>query len=156
MCAAATAPAPIPALWRDEGMYFWERLINECREHVLAINSALSNHGHSAIDLVEFRAEEHLQLVRSVYPSTTIRANISFENWGPVIRVSIKGHQRPDFGFYPEEFDIPLATDSDGTVVAVFDEGKSFRPSELAAYLAQTFRRCFPRVALPCSSTALV
>ena len=154
MCAAAS-PARIPAPWREEGSNYWERLVTECKEQIQAINSALSKHGHGAVDHVEFRADEHLQLIRSPYPSTTIHAKIEFERWGPIIKVSIKGHQRPDFGFYPEEFEIPLATDSDGSTVAVFDEGKSFRPHELAAYLAQTFRRCFPRIALPCSGTAV-
>ncbi len=155
MCAAAAAPARVPALWREEGLYFWERLIAECREHLVAINSALSKHGHSAIDFIEFRADGQLQLIRARYPSTTVYGDIEFESWGPVIRVSIKGQQRPDFGFYPEEFEMPLATDSDGSMVAIFDEGKSLRPNELAAFLVQTFRRCFPRVALPCSGSAV-
>lgn len=155
MCAAATAPARIPTLWKEEGLYFWEQLINKCKEHVATINSALLKHGHSVIDSIEFRADGELQLIRSRYPSTTVYAGIEFESWGPVIRVSIKGHQRPDFGFYPEEFEMPLATDSDGSMVAVFDEGKSLRPPELAAYLVQTFRRCFPHVALPCSGSSV-
>jgi hypothetical protein len=154
MCAAVS-PARIPAPWREEGMYFWERMVAECKEQIQAINSALTKHGHSAVDHVELTAGECLQLIRSPYPSTTIQARIEFEHWGPIIKISIKGHQRPDFGFYPEEFEVPLATDCDGTTVAVFDEGKSFRPAELAAYLAQTFRRCFPRIALPCSSPSV-
>jgi hypothetical protein len=107
------------------------------------------------MDCIECRADGELQLIRSRCPSTTVYVNIEFESWGPVVRVSIRGQQRPDFGFYPEEFEMPLATDSDGSMVAVFDEGKSLRPAELAAYLVQTFRRCFPRIALPCSRSAV-
>jgi hypothetical protein len=156
MCAAAATAPPGPrAHLREEGMLFWERLITECKEQIQAINSALLKHGNGLTDQVEMRSDEQLQLIRTHYPSTTVYASIDFERWGTVIRVSIRGHQRPDFGFYPEDFEMPLATDSDGTIVAVFDEGKSLRPAELAAFLAQTFRRCFPRIALPCSGRAV-
>jgi hypothetical protein len=154
MCAAALAPARFPSLQREEGLSFWEQLITECRDHVVAINSALLKHGYEPADCIDFRVDGELQMVRSGYPSTTVYANIEFESWGPVIRGSIRGHQRPDFRFYPEEFEMPIATDSDGSMVAIFDEGKSLRPNELATYLVQTFRRCFPRVALPCPGSA--
>lgn len=156
MCAAAaTAPVDLRAHSREVGMLFWERLVMECKEQIQAINSALLKHGDGLIDRVEMRADEQLQLIKTQYPSTTVYASIDFERWGTVIRVSIRGHQRPDFGFYPEDFEMPLATDSDGTTVAVFDEGKSLRPAELAAFLVQTFRRCFPRISLPCSGRAV-
>lgn len=154
MCAAAIAPARVPSL-KDEGLYFWEQLVDECRQRVNALNAALLKLGFAEADCIEFRADGGMQMVRSGYPSTTVYANVEFESWGPVIQVSIRGHQRPDFGFYPEGFEMPLATDSDGSMIAIFDEGKSLRPAELASYLVQTFRRCFPRVALPCPGATI-
>lgn len=155
MCAAAIAPARFPTLRREDGLSFWEQLISECRDHVVAINSALLKCGFSAVDCVDLRVHGEMQMIRSGYPSTTVYANMEFESWGPVIRVSIRGRQRPDFAFYPEQFEMPLATDSDGSMVAIFDEGKSLRPNELSSYLVQTFRRCFPHVALPCPGKAV-
>jgi hypothetical protein len=151
---AAVSPISSAAL-REEGMYFWERLINECREQTRAINSALSNHGRTAVDHVECLAGDCLNLIKSHCPSTTVKVNIVFEGWGPVLKIAITGHQRPDFGFYPEEMEVQLAREVDGGLVAVFDEGRSLSPRELASYLTQHFRRCFPYIALPCSEIAL-
>ena len=153
--SAAVSPALTPAPLHDEGTYFWERLISECKEQMSAVNSALLSHGEAEVDCVECRTGEHLQLIRSQYPSTKIEARIGFERWGPIINVSITGHQRPGFGFYPQQFELPLATDCDGTLIAVFDEGKSLRPCDLASYLMQNFRRCFPRITLPCPNLAV-
>lgn len=154
MSASATTPPRLPAQRKEEGLYFWEQLVKACKENVQAINCALSSHGRTANDFIELRADEQLQLIRTGYPSTTLHARIEFESWGPVIKVSLRGHQRPDFGFYPEEFEMPLATECEGCLVAIFDEGKSFTPSDLAAYLVQHFRRCYPHIALPCSGHA--
>jgi hypothetical protein len=66
-----------------------------------------------------------------------------------LIKISITGHQHEDLRFYPEEQEVPVARDLDGRTVAVFGEGRSFSPSEVAAYMAQRLRRCFPEMALP-------
>ncbi len=147
--STAVAPA-LAAPLREEGLRFWERLIEECKKQTDAINRVLLDHGRSTSDLIECRASERLQLVRSRFPSTIGKVSISFERWGPVLSVSITGQQRPGFEFRPEEFEMPLATDGDGSVIAVYDEGRSLSPREVACILMQRFRRCFPRIPLPC------
>jgi hypothetical protein len=91
-----------------------------------------------------------IHVVRKWYPSTEIEINLNFERWGPVIKTLVTGHQHEDLRFYPEEQEILLARDLDGKVVAVLGEGRSYSPRELACYLAQNLRRCFPDIALPC------
>ncbi len=149
---AAVSPVLVPLY--DEGMRFWRELISECKDQVLAINSALSHHGQAVDEQVAYLADEDLHLHRLQYPSTTVKVNIRFERWGPVLKVMITGLQTPDFGFFPKELEVPLATEGDGCLVAVFDEGRSLTHRELASYLTQQFRRCFPRITLPCSNLA--
>lgn len=148
--ATATAPAPTPAPLREEGMRFWNQLVEECKKQTGAINRALSEHGRGPDDHIECQVGKQLHLIRSRYPSTISKVNIAFENWGPVLTVHITGFQKPMFGFHQEEFEMPLAEDGDGTVIAIFDEGRSLRPSEVACFLTQHFRRCYPRISLPC------
>ncbi|MBV8553345.1 MAG: hypothetical protein JOY54_18760 [Acidobacteriaceae bacterium] len=148
--SAAVCPAPVPTPLRDEGMRFWKQLLEECKKQIDAINRTLSAHGRSQAEHVECRAGEELDLIRSVYPSTRGKISIAFEHWGPVIRICITGQQRPNFGFHKEELEMPVATDGDGSIVAVFDEGRSLCPRELACFLTQRFRRCFPGITLPC------
>ena len=152
--SAAVSPAPIPAPLREEGMRFWNQLMEHCKKQVHAINRTLSEHGRGATDQVECHCGQELDLVRDLYPSTRSKVRIGFEHWGPVISVCITGQQTPSFGFRKEELEIPLATDVDGSVVAVFDEGRSFCPRELASFLTQHFRRCFPGISLPCLNVA--
>jgi len=147
---SAVAPAPVLAPMREEGMRFWESLVAECKKQTDAINRVLLEHGRSAADFIECHAGHHLHLIRSRFPSTISKVTLSFERWGPVLGVSVTGFQRPEFEFRPEEFEMPLATDGDGSVVAVFDEGRSLSPCEVACLLMQHFRRCFPRITLPC------
>ena len=148
--STAVAPALAPAPLREEGLRFWEKFIDECKKQTEAINRVLSEHGRSAADFIECRAGQHLHLIRSRFPSTIAKVTISFERWGPVLNVVVTGHQRPEFEFHPEEYEMPLAKDVDGSVVAVFDEGRSLSPREVACILMQSFRRCFPRIPLPC------
>lgn len=148
--STAVAPALAPAPLREQGLRFWEKLIEECKNQTDAINRVLSEHGRSASDFIECRPGHHLHLIRSRFPSTIAKVSISFERWGPVLSVIVTGHQRPEFEFHPEEFEMPLATDGDGSVVAVFDEGRSLSTREVACLLTQRFRRCFPRIPLPC------
>ena len=147
---SAASPAVLPL--HKEGIAFYEEVTKECRELMEAINSAALNSGHRPDELVEWSAGRSIGMVRKEYPSTEIRANLSFEHWGPAIKVSIRGHQEEELPFYPEESEIPLGVDLDDNMVAIFGEGKSFTPHELACYLAQSLRRCFPDVVLPCST----
>jgi len=151
--ATGVSVAALP-LW-NEGLRFWEGLVHECREQIQAINGVLTRCGRTADEQVECSADEDLHLARRQYPSTTIDVQIRFEDWGPVLQVLITGLQRAGFRFFPEELEVPLARESDGNLVAVFDEGRSLSPRELASYLTQHFRRCFPGIALPCSDAAL-
>ena len=65
-----------------------------------------------------------------------------------MISVSVTGDEAEDLEFFPQEFELPIATDLDGSIVAIFEEGRSFSPRELATYLAQSLRRCFPGLRL--------
>jgi hypothetical protein len=144
--ASAVAPAPL----LQEGMRFWEELTEECKKQIGALNRALADHGIIAADHVEFHSGQRLRLIRSRHPSTIIDVSLVVEHWGPVLRVCIAAHEASRLGLLQEEFEMPLATDVDGCIVGVFDEGRSLCPRELASYLAQHFRHCFPRISLPC------
>lgn len=148
--STAVAPAPTPTPLRDEGQRFWDELVEECKKQAEAINGVLSHHGRSAADFLECRTGRQLHVVRSRFPSTTGKIALNFERWGPVLSVSVNGYQRPEFEFHPEEFEMPLAKDGDGRIIAIFDEGRSLSPREVACLLMQRFRRCFPRIPLPC------
>ncbi len=148
--ASAVAPAPL----RQEGARFWEELTEECEKQINALNSALTNHGITAGDRVECHTGQQLRLIRSCHPSTVIDVSMIVEHWGPVLRVRIAGHETNHAGLLRREFEMPLATDVDGCVVGVFDEGRSLCPRELASYLIQHFRPCFPRISLPCPDAA--
>lgn len=144
--ASAVAPAPL----RQEGTWFWEELSEECKKQIRALNGALAEHGIAAADQVQCHPGQQLRLIRSSYPPTSIYVNMVFEHWGPVLRVRIAGHETSHPGSLQQEFEMPLATDVDGCVVGVFDEGRSLCPREFARYLVQHFRPCFPRISLPC------
>jgi len=45
---------------------------------------------------------------------------------------------------------MPIATDLDNQIVAIYDEGRSFSPHEVASYLTQCFHRCHPHISFPC------
>jgi len=145
--SAATSPAPVPLL--QEGLAYWEELVNECKRQMNAINAAAMDHGLVAEHLIEWIPGRPLDMIRRQTPSTEIKLNLSFERWGPVISGAIKGHQQEDLRFYPEELEVPLGRDEECTV-AIFDEGRSLSPREFAGYIAQRFRRCFPDLSLPC------
>ncbi|HEY3940386.1 MAG TPA: hypothetical protein VGL97_23365 [Bryobacteraceae bacterium] len=149
--SAATSPATVP-LFR-EGLSFWEELARECKRHADAINTAALDHGLADDHLVECAPGRDIGLIRQHLPSTEIKLSLSFEHWGPMINGTIKGHQEEDLRFYPEELEVPLAVDPDEGVVAILGEGKSLSPRELACYLAQNFRRCFPGISLPLPSS---
>jgi hypothetical protein len=144
---AASSLAPAPLL--TEGMTYWEKLVDECRERTDAINAVLSRHGLTADCFVNFLYGSELQMICCRYPSVKIRVRIDFLTYGPVISGSIRGCEADDLQVSSEEFEVPIGRDLDETVVGIFDEGRSFCPRELATYLTQRFRHCFPDVSLP-------
>ena len=146
--SAASKPAATPLF--AEGTEYWDELVSELRHQIEQVNQAVSRHGLADNHLVHWLPGAGIHLTRSEHPSTGIQADIRFHSWGPVIAGSITGYEDDDCRFFPQEFEVLVARDLDGAVVAVFDEGRSFSPQELAAYLTQHFRRCFPDIPLPC------
>ncbi len=132
-----------------EGMQFWKELTGECKQRISVVNRATA--GHSlGFDALILREEPTFTMVKPGTPSTEVALRLDFEAWGPVIRVTITGDQGTGRKFSIEEFDVPVARDLDGSVIGIFDEGRSFSAHDLARYLLQSFRRCFPNFALPC------
>ena len=150
MSAAVAYRAPLPLY--QEGLEFWQELVRESEQHAKAINRVATAHGLESVHLVEWKSGRNLiGIARKWYPSTDISVSLSFEHWGPVIKVSVTGYQHEDLRFYPEEHEVPVAKDLDSRTVAVLGEGRSYSPREFACYLAQSLRRCFPDMALPCT-----
>jgi hypothetical protein len=155
MSAAVLSRAPLPL--SREGSTFWEELMRETQQHAQAINSSATEHGLDAGYWVEWKSGRNMfGIVRQMYPSTEVTVSLSFERWGPVIKVAITGYQHEDLRFYPEEQEVPIARDLDGRTVAVLGEGRSYSPNEFASYLVQHLRRCFPDMALPCTAAEYV
>lgn len=144
MCAAAaSASAPIPLY--QEGKQYWQDLADECKRYVECVNATLVRHGIESDALLECMvAAESLQIHKSRKPSTQIKLTLSFRSWGPVIAASVRD-QRSSV----EEFELPIAVDLDGQIVAIYDEGRSFSPHEVASYLKQSFHCCYPGISLP-------
>ncbi len=145
MSAAAT-PAPLPLF--HEGSEYWKKLTEECQRQAEAINSVAAQNGLSNDHCVHCTTGSELRMLKSTYPSTLITVRMGFYSWAPMISVALTGDEVEKLEFFPEEFEMPVATDLDGTVIAIFDEGRSFSPQELATYLAQRLRRCFPGLCL--------
>ncbi|MBV9266223.1 MAG: hypothetical protein JO061_08655 [Acidobacteriaceae bacterium] len=146
--SAAAAQATVPLY--QEGTRFWQELTDECRAHVEAINLVATSKGISPENLVQLLSGLDLFMRKPGYPSTEVKAALGLFSWGPVIQCHISGARDCDHRFLTHEFEMPIARDLDGKVVAIFDEGLSFSPREVACYLTQSFRRCFPSVTLPC------
>ena len=142
--AAVSAYTPLSL----EGNEYWQQLMDECKRQIEAINAIVSEKGLSRDHYVQCMAESELRMCKSANPSTTVKLIIGFYSWGPMLSLAITGHQTDDWEFFPEECEMPIAMDGDGTTVAIFDEGRSFSPRELASYLTQAFRRCFPGLCL--------
>jgi hypothetical protein len=148
MCAAsASAPNPL----YDEGKQYWMDLTNECKRYVECVNAALGQHGIGADGFVTCApGEESLEIFRARYPSTHVKLTLNFLSWGPVISATITGQQREGKVFLPQELELPIAIDLDSRTVAIYDEGRSFSPHEVASYFTQYFHRCYPLISLPC------
>jgi len=149
MSAAATARAPLV----QEGGEFWDDLVSECKRQADAINAVAVTRGIPSEECIECRVAQELQIWKLRCPSTAVNVRINYCSWGPMLDGIVTGQEEEDQEFCPEEFTIQIAKDLDGSVVAIFEEGRSFSPRELASYLMQSFRRCFPGVALPCDAT---
>lgn len=148
MSAAAPARATVPLY--QEGLRFWQELLEECKRHVQAINSAAVARGISLDSLVQLQPGTDIHMFKTGYPSTAVKALLAFFPWGPVIQCTISGARDAAHRLLTCEFEMPVASDLDGQTVAVFDEGRSFSPSEVASYLTQAFRGCFRNIPLPC------
>jgi hypothetical protein len=89
------------------------------------------------------------RIFRTTLPSTEVRVMMNFEAWGPVLGARVTGQESPDRRFSSFDVQIPLSHDLDGSFIAIFDEGRSFSAANVACYLLQNFRRCFPDIVLP-------
>ncbi len=145
--SAAAAQKTVPLY--QEGNRFWQRLLDECRRHVQAINSAAIARGISLDSLVQLQPGCDIHMFKTGYPSTDVKAFLSFFAWGPVIQCTISGARDAEHRLLTCEFEMPVARDLDGNTVAVFDEGLSFCPFDVASYLTQAFRGCFRNIPLP-------
>lgn len=145
MSAAISARAPLS----QEGREYWASLTAECERQAAAMNAVVSG-GVETEPLIECRSGKDLQIRKSGYPSTSVKVSIDYCSWGPMIDGVITGYQDEAQEFCPEEFTVPIARDLDGSVIAIYEEGRSFSARDLASYLMQSFRRCFPGVSLPC------
>jgi hypothetical protein len=139
---------PIPLF--HEGKRFWEDLISECRRLTDAVNKVAASDGVSSDQLIRCDADEDIRMLKKGYPSTDVKVRLNFHSWGPVICAAISGEQNSGRKFKGAELEIPIAQDLDGSVIAIFDEGRSFSAHDLTRFLIQSFRRCFPAVPLPC------
>ncbi len=146
----SAAAAPTIARLSQEGKCYWEDLVSECKRQAQAINAVVSEHGFGGSDLVQCRPGPDLHLAKPQCPSTSVKVRINYCSWGPMIDAVVTGYEDEDLQFCPEELTIPIARDLDGRVVAIFEEGRSFSPCELATFFMQNFRRCFPGLSLPC------
>jgi hypothetical protein len=152
MSAALAIAFRAPLFLHQEGLVFWEELTQECRRHTQSINNAAIAHGLDSGYFLEWKpGRSSFGMERKIYPSTEATVSLSFEHWGPVIKVVVTGCQHEDLRYYPHEHEVTIARDLDGRTVAVLGEGRSYSPAELACYIAQHFRRCFPDMALPCT-----
>ncbi len=144
---SAASPATTQLL--REATEFWDELVEGCKQQTDSINACVSEHGLAPDHLVKWTPGPEIHMARSVHPSTTVKARFEFFSWGPMISGTITGNQDEDLNFAPEWFDILVAKDLDGTIVGILGEGRSFSAGELAMYLTQHFRRCFPDISLP-------
>ncbi len=147
MSAAATQ-STVPLY--HEGKRFWQELVDECKRHVQGINSAAVARGIALDSLVQIQPGPDIHMYKTGYPATDVKALLSFMPWGPVIQCIIAGARDAEHRLLTCEFEMPVARDLDGETVAVFDEGRSFSPLEVASYLTQPFRGCFRNIPLPC------
>ncbi|MBV8828132.1 MAG: hypothetical protein JO108_02770 [Acidobacteriaceae bacterium] len=146
--SAAPAVAQVPLT--TEGTQFWKDLTAECESKVEFLNRSLLSRGLHEEDLVTIAPGSELHISKSGKYCVDISARIDFCSWGPVISGAVRGCGAGDADFSAREFEFPIARDGDGSVVAIYDQGKSFSPLDLSCYLMQNLRRCYPNLTLPC------
>ncbi len=147
--AAATSSAPVPLF--EEGKQYWQDLVSECKRYVECINATLLKNGSDPDGLLQCDpATESLQITKAGYRSTRVKLTLEFRSWGPVIGATVYRPQKDGKGSPRQEFELPIARDLDGQIVAIYDEGRSFSPHEVASYLKQCFHNCYPGITLPC------
>ena len=151
MTAAAAAQAP---LYR-QGEFYWRELIAACQRQAEAINAVAAQHGVPQGHRLQIGPGPDLHIFTSHCPSTSVRLRINYCSWGPMIDGVVTGFEDEDHEFCPEEFTVQLAKDLDGSTVAIYEEGRSFSAKELATFVMQSFRRCYPAVSLPCEATVV-
>lgn len=151
MTAAVSARTPL----FQEGSVYWQDLVTDCRRQAHAFNAVASEHGVPHGHLIECRAGQELHISKARCPSTAVKLRITYCSWGPMIDGIITGLEEEDREFCPEEFTVPIAKDLDGSIVAIYDEGRSFSPHELASFVMQSFRRCYPGLSLPCEEAVV-
>lgn len=134
----------------QEGMNFWQELGTECRRHADAINAAALSEGFPEDHLIRCETRGGIHIEKPGVPSTDVNIRLLLKPWGLVIAAEVTGLRDPNRRFSTAEIEVPLGRDLDGSVVAIFDEGRSFSVRDLTRYLMQHFRRCFPVLALPC------
>jgi hypothetical protein len=69
---------------------------------------------------------------------------------GPEIAVVVRSQKNDGKNNLPKQFELPIAMDLDDSVVAIYDEGRSFSPHQVASYLATHFHQCYGNVVFPC------
>jgi hypothetical protein len=140
----------------QEAIAFWNDFTSQCQGHVKAINEVVAENQLPEGDGVEWRPGSlSAAIVRSSCPSTEVKLNLAFEQWGPKISGLVRGEQEEDLHFYPEEFEFAIGCDQYDRVVAITQEGGSLTPHEFAKFVAQNFRRCYPGISLPCPDRPL-
>lgn len=145
MTAMASARVPLS----EEGLTFWTDLTAECHRYTAAVNDAISTRDLAPEQFLQWTHGRELLICKHGCPSTTVQLSMEFLSWGPVIRARVTGEQTRGVEFRPEEWEVTVSKDLDGAVVAIFDEGRSFSPHDLARYVIQAFHRAYPGVSLP-------
>lgn len=150
MLATVTAPSSNRT---EAGTRFWVKLSEECERQINAINTVLKDHGDDPEQWLHWTAGDDIRISACSGPATRIYSRLGFRSWGPVINATMDCYEA-DGTRLTEEIEVPIAVDGDGEIVGLFDQGRSISPCELAAYLIQHFRHCFPAVSLPCPDSS--
>ena len=148
MCAASAAA---PVRLYAEAKQFWRELTEECQRYVNCINATLSQNGIDADGLLECTAgADTLQIIKARTPSTVVNLTLNLYASGPVILATVRSQRNDGKNALPKEFELPIAMDLDNSVVAIYDEGRSFSPHEVASYLTTHFHCCYSGISFPC------
>ena len=146
--SAAAMQQTVPLF--EEGRRFWDDLAADCRRLTDAMNRAVLSGGGPADQLIRCDIQDDIHLFKEGLPSTHVNVHLNFRSWGPILCTVIGGEQKSGRKFTSSELEIPIARDLDGSVIAIYDEGRSFSTQDLTRFLLQNFRRCFPAISLPC------